>query len=129
MAWSGGTESGRTALRSATGPVRLEARADRAEIAADPLDLAYVALMLVDGQGTLCNTADRAVEVSLEGPGVLQALSSANPSTEEGFGDIRCTTFDGRALAVVRPAGAGQITLTATADGCEPQHVLITARA
>ena len=64
----------------------------------------------------------------VDGPGVLQALGSANPATEEGFTETSCTTFDGRALAVVRPTGAGQITVRATAEGCEPQQVVIDAR-
>jgi beta-galactosidase len=36
-------------------------------------------------------------------------------------------TFDGRALAVVRPSGAGQISITITAPGCEPGRLLIVA--
>jgi hypothetical protein len=37
-------------------------------------------------------------------------------------------TFDGRALAVVRPTGAGTITVTATAEGCDPVRVRMEAR-
>ena len=59
---------------------------------------------------------------------MLQALGSANPATEEGFTGPSCTTFDGRALAIVRPTGEGRITLRATAEGCEPQQVEIDAR-
>jgi beta-galactosidase len=40
-----------------------------------------------------------------------------------------CTTFDGRALAILRPTGGGRITLTVTAPGCEAQRVVIDARA
>ncbi len=76
----------------------------------------------------LHTAADRRVTVEVDGPAVLQGLGSANPSTEEGFTDVACTTFDGRALAVVRPTGAGTITLVATADGCEPVRVSIDAR-
>jgi len=128
VAWRGGTETGRTQLRSATGPVLLDARADRSEIRADPSDLAFVELALVDEAGSLYTCADRRVTVDLDGPGVLQGLGSANPCTEEGFTDVACTTFDGRALAVVRPTGTGTIALVATADGCEPVRVRIEAR-
>jgi beta-galactosidase len=71
---------------------------------------------------------DRRVEVQVEGPAVLQALGSANPATVEGFAGPSCTTFDGRALAIVRPTGEGRITLRATAEGGEPQRVEIDAR-
>ena len=85
-------------------------------------------LGLVDGDGTLHVVRDRRVDVQVDGPGVLQALGSANPATEEGFAGTSCTTFDGRALAIVRPTGEGRITLRATAEGCEPQQVEIDAR-
>ena len=62
------------------------------------------------------------------GPGVLQGLGSAAPATEESYLDDVHTTFDGRALAVVRPTGAGPITVTATAPGCAPVTVHLEAR-
>ena len=128
VAWRDGAEIGRMAIRSATEPVLLQAAADRTVIAADPGDLAFVTLQLVDEDGVLHVTRDRPVEVEVDGPGVLQALGSANPCTEEGFSGPHCTTFGGRALAVVRPTGAGRITLRARADGCLPQQVEIDAR-
>jgi beta-galactosidase len=123
-----GGESARTAIRSAGEAVLLSAVVDRAVIAADPEDLAFVTLTLVDAEGTLQTSSDRQVAVRVEGPGVLQALGSANPSTEEGFGGTSCGTFEGRALAIVRPTGPGGITLRATIEGCGPQHVEIDAR-
>ncbi len=128
VAWRDGAEVGRTALRSATEPMLLDVAADRPVIAAHPGDLAYVTLELVDAEGALHNARDRRIDVQVEGPGVLQALGSANPATGEGFTGTSCTTFDGRALAVVRPTGEGLITLRATAQGCEAQQVVIDAR-
>ena len=128
VAWRDGTEIGRTALASATGEVRLDATADRAVIAADPEDLAYVTLCLVDDHGVLHVARDRWIEVQVDGPGVLQGLGSANPASEESFTGTGCTTFGGRALAIVRPAGEGRITLSATTEGCPSQRVEIDAR-
>jgi beta-galactosidase len=128
IAWCDGTERGRTAVRSAGDEVVLDAHLDRPVIAADPRDLAFVTLSLVDGNGTLHVLRDRRIDVQVEGPGVLQALGSANPATEEGFAGPGCTTFGGRALAIVRPTGEGRITLRAAAAGCEPQRVEIDAR-
>ncbi|MGV3758221.1 MAG: glycoside hydrolase family 2 TIM barrel-domain containing protein, partial [Actinomycetota bacterium] len=53
VAYRGGTEVGRSELRSAAGPVVLDVRPDRAEIRADDTDLAFVAIELVDGAGVL----------------------------------------------------------------------------
>ena len=122
-----GVEIGRTSLVSATGPVQLALDVDLTAISAHAFDLAYVAITLVDGAGSLANTADRAVTVTVDGPGVLQGLGSANPVTEERFTDTTCTTFDGRALAVIRPTAAGTITVTVAADGCTSQFVTIEA--
>jgi beta-galactosidase len=124
-----GTECGRSEIRSATGAVQLSATVDRGEIAADPRDLAFVTLALVDDDAVLFGVGAREVEVTVDGPGILQALGSANPMSEESFTVPHCTTFDGRALAVVRPTGSGRITLTAAAEGCAPQQVHIDARA
>jgi beta-galactosidase len=128
VAFRGGAEVGRTAIRSAAAGVLLEAAADRAVISADHEDLAFVTLQLVDEDGVLHVGRDREVVVEVGGPAVLQALGSANPCSEEGFTGSSCTTFDGRAQAVVRPTGPGRITLRATAQGCEPQRVEIDAR-
>ena len=108
VARTGGEETGRFALRSATGPVGLAAVADRDEIRADD-----------DRPGlrrrSRCRTptarsssgVDREVTVTVEGPGVLAGFGSAAPATEESYLDDVHTTFDGRALAVVRPTGTG----------------------
>jgi beta-galactosidase len=123
-----GKELGRSVLRTASGPVHLDVSVDRAEIASDPSDLAYVALELVDAAGSLDTSSDRRVTVAVGGPGALQGLGGAHPINDESFAASECTTFDGRALAVIRPTGAGTISVTATADGCEAQTVLIDAR-
>jgi len=70
----------------------------------------------------------RPVTVQVSGPGVLAGLGSARPRTQEPFGGSRCTTFDGRALAIVRPTGPGEITVHVDADGCEPVTSTILAR-
>jgi beta-galactosidase len=123
-----GKEVGRSVLRTATGPVHLDVTVDRAEIAADPSDLAYITLELVDDAGALDTSSDRRVAVAVDGPGVLQGLGSAKPINNESFTTSECTTFDGRALAVVRPTGAGTITVTVTADDCAPKTARIDAR-
>ena len=127
VAYSGGTETGRHALRSAAGAVLLRADADRQVITVGTGDLAYVSLTLADQAGTCCTHADRPVRVEVSGHGALLGFGSANPSTEERFDATERRTYDGRALAVLRPTGPGKIRLTATAPECEPAEILITA--
>ena len=65
--------------------------------------------------------------VAVEGPAVLQGLGSGNPCTEETFGSSTHDTYDGRALAVIRPTGAGTITVTVSAPDCDDRTVIIEA--
>lgn len=120
VAYRAGDETGRTSLTSATGALRLTLTADRDELRADTRDLAFVSLALTDDSGVVRNTADREVRVTVSGSGLLQALGSGAPVTEETFHGGTRRTFDGRALAVVRPTSVGTITVTAEAEGCEP---------
>jgi beta-galactosidase len=126
VAYRGGIEVGRSSLRSASGPVLLGVRPDRASIRSDGTDLTFVDVELVDAEGTVHTGADRAVHVDVAGPGVLQGLGSGNPCTEETFEGPSHDTFDGRVLAVVRPTGPGTIVVTVTADRCQPVMVEIT---
>lgn len=127
VAYTGGEESGRMTLRTAGPGVRLKAEADRSRIRADDRDLAFISISLTDDAGILKPMADRKVTVTVEGSGILLGLGSANPKTEESFCDNEHTTFDGRALAVIRPTGAGKIRVCVMAEGCAPQTVEILA--
>ncbi|WP_454320799.1 glycoside hydrolase family 2 protein [Streptomyces phaeoluteigriseus] len=126
VAYREGIETGRTTLRSATGQVRLHAETDRQVIAAGGGDLAYVTLTLRDADGITHPQADRPVSVEVSGAGVLQGFGSANPETEERFDALRRHTYEGQALAVLRPTGTGKIRLLATAPDCEAAEVVIT---
>jgi beta-galactosidase len=128
VARSGGEIVGRSCLRSASDVLRLEARADRDRVTAGGADLVYLDLVLTDETGVVHTTGDRRVEVNIDGPGVLQAVGSADPRSNEPFTGAGCTTFDGRALAIVRATAAGTITVTASAEGCEPQRLTVDAR-
>ncbi|MEV7016008.1 hypothetical protein [Streptomyces sp. NPDC093991] len=105
----------------------LSVTADRSDLRADDTDLAYLGIVLTDGDGNLRCRADRPVTVGITGPGVLQGLGSARPVTEETFTGGTHTTYDGRALAVLRPNGSGPITVTATAEECETTSVTVRA--
>ncbi|QFG22228.1 glycoside hydrolase family 2 TIM barrel-domain containing protein [Actinomadura sp. WMMB 499] len=126
VAYQGGAETGRHLLRSATGPVRLRAEPDRPAITATHGDLAYVTLTLTDAEGTLHTAADRPVSAEVSGNGLLAGFGSAAPSTRERFDAAEHRTYEGRALAVLRPTGTGEIRLRASAPECEPVEVLIT---
>ncbi|MEU4230620.1 glycoside hydrolase family 2 TIM barrel-domain containing protein [Nonomuraea sp. NPDC026600] len=125
IAYRDGGETGRHLLRSAAGPVLLHAQADRPVITATGGDLAYVALTLTDADGTLRTCADRPITLEVAGDGVLLGFGSADPDTEERFDATERRTYDGRALAILRPTGTGKIRLLASAPECDTVEIMI----
>jgi hypothetical protein len=121
VAHQNGEEQGRTELTSASGP-GLALTIDRDQLYADEADLAFVAVELRDPPGNLATNADREISVRVTGPGILQALGSARPVSTESFNTSRCTTFDGTALAIVRPTGPDDIELTVSSPGLGDVH-------
>ncbi|GGK75553.1 hypothetical protein GCM10010094_40830 [Streptomyces flaveus] len=127
IAYRGGEPVGRISLRSATGPVRLRAEADRPTATAHSGDLVYVTLALTDADGTLHAAADRMVNLEVTGAGTLLAFGSADPCTQERCDAKDRRTYQGRAIAVIRPTGVGEIWITATAPGCDVAQTTVTA--
>jgi hypothetical protein len=117
----------RSTLNTASGPLRLDATSDRTTIRADDTDLAYVEITLQDADGTVATDHDRVVSVAVEGAGVLVGLGTGRPQTEEPFGAASCTTYDGRALAIIRPHRAGEIWVTVSAEGCDSSGISVYA--
>ena len=128
VAYTGGMETGRSTLSTGAGALELTAVVDRDDLTAGTADLAFLDLLLTDGAGRVLNGRDRAVTVSVDGPGVLQGLGSGSKVNPESFTSDNHRTFDGRLLAVVRPTGPGEITVNAKAEGCEPVTVMLRAR-
>jgi beta-galactosidase len=127
IARRGGVETGRHTLTTAVGDARLAVSAERTSIAADTDDLAFVEIALTDAAGTTLGDADRVVTVTIDGPAVLAGLGTGRARTEESFGGTAVTTYDGRALAIIRPTGTGSITVTVSAEGLEPATLVVTA--
>jgi hypothetical protein len=123
IARSGGEEVGRTALRTAREP-GLAASTEQSEIGVD--GLGFVRISLADADGVVASDADRLVTVTVVGDAELVGLGTGRIRTEESFAGPSVTTFQGRALAIVRPTGPGQATVTVTADGLAPAGASLT---
>lgn len=122
IGYSGGVEHARATLRTAGADLGLSVRVDRENLRATAHDLAFVDIELRDGDGDGIPVPgpDRPVRVRVAGAGVLQGLGTGRPDSTEPFTADHCTTFRGRALAVVRPTAAGRIEVTVTAEGLTP---------
>lgn len=127
IAWRGGAEVGRTDLVSA-GALALRVRAEQDAVDADG-GLAHLVIELADAAEASADTGtdgavvcDRDTEVTVQvtGAGELAALGSSRARTTESFAGPSRRTHDGRALAVVRATGEGEITVTVSAEGYAP---------
>ncbi|WP_426592651.1 glycoside hydrolase family 2 protein [Cellulomonas sp. McL0617] len=128
VAFANGVEVARSTLRTASDELELRAVADRVDVASDGRDLVYVSLELTDGDGIVHPGRDRRVEITVDGPALLAGVASGAPVTEEPLSGTGCTTFDGRAVAVLRATGAGEVTVSASTEGCRPVRIAVTAR-
>jgi beta-galactosidase len=128
IAYRDGNVHARATLATAAGPLTLTATADCGELPADGRDVAFVEVTLADAHGTVATGADRLLTATVTGPGELAAFGSGRPCTEEGYQAGIHTTFDGRALAVIRATGPGDLTLeVSSADGLSAA-ITLTAR-
>lgn len=104
-------------LTTAGAPAALLATADRASIAADRSDLSYVVVEVVDAQGVRVPDARVALSATLTGPVELAAFATGDPTDVGGFRTGARTSFEGRAVAILRPTGgSGRAALTVVAD-------------
>lgn len=126
VALRNGQEQSRAALRTAGEALLLQAVADRTTVNAEA-DLCFVQISLVDDNGTTHVTRDRELSVTVTGPGVLQGMGSADPRSTENYTAASCSTFAGRALAVVRSTGEGEITVSIEGPDCAAVSLTITA--
>lgn len=117
-----GADVGRHVLRTATEP-SLVARAEDPQVDVD--GLIFVRIALEDAGGVVACDADRLVRVEVDGPGELVGLGTGRARTEESFAVDTVTTYDGRALAIVRPTGAGEVAVTVSAEGVPPASVTV----
>ncbi|MDR1904889.1 MAG: DUF4982 domain-containing protein [Treponema sp.] len=127
VAYTAGVESGRFALVSAAPEVELVLATDRTLLKGGIGDLAYLTISLADRNGNNNPSVEKKITVTVKGAGVLQGLGSGNPKSEEDYFATECTTFYGKALAVIRPLDEpGKIEVTVQAPGCSPKSLSLT---
>lgn len=97
-----GAEISRDTLRSAGVAAGLKITADKTLLDADGQALCFVVIEPVDEMGEPVPYVETALTATVEGAAKLQAFGSARPKTEENYTVGMCTTYHGKALAVIR---------------------------
>jgi beta-galactosidase len=115
-------------LTTAGEPVRLRLTADRTAVRADGQDLSFVTVEAVDAQGRLQPNADREVQFTISGPGVIAAVGNGDGKDSDSYQSNRRKLFHGRAIVIVRTSRqAGPIRLAAATSGLSSGVVTIQA--
>lgn len=105
----------------------LDASADRTEIAADGTQLSYITVNVEDKDGNIVPDADDRVTFTVEGEGKLLAVDNGKQDDHQSYQDNNRQAFNGQLVAIVQSTKtAGDITVTASADGLESSSVEIT---
>jgi beta-galactosidase len=115
----------REELRTAGKASRIALTVDRAKLRNDWDDVAYVTAAVTDDRGVIIPQADAMVAFQVSGPGAIPAVDSADNTSHEPFQANTRRVYDGWCIAVIRGAGAGKITVGASAAGLAPGSVTI----
>ena len=113
-----GREVARVERRTAGEPAALRLTPHRSEIAADGRDLSYVAVEVVDENGTLCPLADNLITFEVDGSAFNAGVDNGSPISLERFKAPERKAFYGKALVILQNNGEeGPATLKATSPG------------
>lgn len=119
VAYKDGKAWARDSRTTAGAPAKLDIVADRAVIAADGQDLAFVTVKALDAGGHIVPRAALPIRFSLDGDGEIVATDNGDPTDMTPFPSPQRKAFNGLALAIVRfrPGARGPLTLRAQTSG------------
>jgi len=120
-----GKKTGSTVLSTTGKPVGLRLIADRKNINADPNDLSFVSVEVIDSKGDVVPSADGLeINFKLTGNATIAAVGNGNPSDMSSFQQHHKQVYQGKAQAIVRPTGGkGTAILTASAKGLQGSSI------
>jgi beta-galactosidase len=107
-------------VRTAGDPTAIRLTSDRSALKAEPGDLFYVTVEIIDQDGLLHPNAEHTIFFTVKGEGEIAAVGSGNPLSTERYRGNQRKAYRGRCLVVVKSRGQpGEIRLRAQADGLD----------
>lgn len=97
----------------------------RATVDNESGEFVFIRIDVVDATDRGVPTAETSVTVTVTGDGLLAGLGTGRPETVESYLAASCTTFEGRALAVIRRTGQADVVVTVHAMGMETASATI----
>ncbi len=113
-------------VKTAGSPAKLRFTPDRKTFVANPKELIFVEIDVVDKNNNLCPRANMFMFVEVSGEGKLRALCNGDPTDQTSFSSNYMKSFNGKLVAVIEPTKtAGVITLSAYGMGFKHSHIKI----
>jgi beta-galactosidase len=128
VATRNGKEVATDLVRTAGKAAKIVLIPDRNSLTTSFDDVANVEVQLLDENGTLVPTAADLVTFTVDGPGKLIGVDSGNIMSTERFQASERKAYQGRALAILRATGQGEIKFTATVEGLAPATLEIAGK-
>jgi beta-galactosidase len=101
--------------------------ADRSRLQTDVRDLSYITATVVDSAGHVCPDASDGISYDLTGPAIVAGTDNGDATDLTSFQSKQRKVFHGLGLAVIQAGHqAGEVKLTASAEGLEPATVTVT---
>ncbi|TSA35049.1 MAG: DUF4982 domain-containing protein [Verrucomicrobiaceae bacterium] len=117
-------------LQTAGPAAKLALQTDRPLLKADGLDLAHVAVRVVDDKGVTVPDATQKIHFSVTGDGTNAGVDNGDMYCSESWQGDERSAYQGRALLVVRAGRKdGAVKIQATADGLKPAALEIPVKA
>ncbi len=116
-------------IRTSGEPHQIVLEADRAALAANGEDLAFVTVSVVDQNGIPCPTATNQLKFKVEGNGTFRAACNGDATSLEMFHETTMKLFSGKLVVLVQSAKQpGPITLTVSGDGVKMATIELTSK-
>ncbi len=130
VAYKNGKEWATDTVETTGAAARLLLRPDRAAIAPDGHDLAFVTLSVADAQGRTVPRSRNTVRFEITGPGEIVATDNGDPTDFTVFASAERKAFNGLALVIVKAkrGQTGRILVTAKSQGLAEAAAEITVR-
>ena len=116
-----------SALETVGEPARIVLEPETDAILADRRDLAYVRISLVDDEGRRVVASKAELYASVAG-GELLGIFSADPCNDDQYTSPLCHAFHGRAVAIVRTATPGKVTVSISSPGLPAASCMVEAK-